>query len=494
MSDKTKNNDIVVKEFDLVIIGGGSGGLAMARESSKLGINICIFDYVEPSPYGTKWGLGGTCVNVGCIPKKLMHKASLLGEEYNYMEKYGWKTKDEITNNWNVLKNNINDYISSLNWSYRSGLKKMGVTYINKKVQFNSDKNIIYTTKNGVKIRVIGKYYVIATGGRPNIPDIPGKELGITSDDIFKLDNAPGDTLVIGGSYVALECAGFLSGLGHKTDIMIRTIPLRGFDQDMANKIVNSMKKQKNLNFIYQNIPVRLEKKNDKIVVYYKNNNTGEVNSSIYQTVLFAIGRKINTKELKLDNLDFIENGKVKVDENYQTNIDNIFCIGDAVENSLELTPIAIKEAELLTKFLFIEKKLISIDSIEKYVATTVFTPLEYSFVGLSYEKSMELYSNKEIEIYHSYFTPLENEITETNKNNCYCKIIVHKESDKILGIHLLSPNSGEIIQGFSILVYLGITKKKLDSIVGIHPTIAEIIFNLKTTLSSGLDAKKNGC
>ena len=479
--------------YDIIIIGGGSGGLSLSKHAYLLGASVCVFDYVDPSPHGTKWGLGGTCVNVGCIPKKLMHRASILGEDYKMMSDFGWFNTNKLENNWCKLTSKITDYISSLNWSYRSRLKQTGIKYINKKARFFNNNTIEYNTSSGEVKKITADNIVIATGGRPNIPNIEGSELGITSDDIFRLENPPGDTLVIGGSYVGLECGGFLGGLGFKTSIMIRTIPLRGFDNDMAEKIVENMINNKNISIIRDCNPIKLEKKNDKIEVSYQNILNGDITKNKYDTVLFATGRKINTKELLLNTLEYDEKtGKIPVNMNYNTNLENIYAIGDVIQNSLELTPIAVKDGQLLASYLCNRMKDIS--PISKNVASTVFTPLEYSFVGLSFDKSVELYSKENIEVYHSHFNPLEYELSNLNKNKCYCKIIVHKKTDLILGIHILSPNSSEIILGFSLAMNIGLTKTQLDNTIGVHPTISEELVNLNITVSSGKNAKKEGC
>lgn len=249
---------------------------------------------------------------------------------------------------------------------------------------------------------------VIATGGRPSYAGIPGdKEFGITSDDLFSLKKAPGKTLVIGASYVALECAGFLTALGYDTTVMVRSILLRGFDQDMANRIGDFMANH-GTKFMHKSTPVKLERPNGEdgqILVTYKED--GVEKTGEYDTVLFAIGRYAVTGGIALENAGVIaeSNGKFKVKDNEQTNVENIYAIGDVIYGQLELTPVAIKAGALLAERLF-KGKTALMDYTN--VPTTVFTPLEYGCCGLSEEDAKKLYGEANIATYHSLFKPLE--------------------------------------------------------------------------------------
>ena len=228
--------------FDLIVIGGGSGGLALSKEANILGKSICVIDYVEPSHQGTKWGLGGTCVNVGCIPKKLMHYSSINHDWIKMSDSYGWSIDtDNIKFNWSTLVHNIQQYIKSLNFGYRSRLQRDNITYINAKASFINSTTIETIDSSGSISTLHGKHIAISVGGRPKLPDIPGSEYCITSDDIFSLKNEPGKTLIIGAAYVALETAGFLTSFGYDTTVMARSIYLRGFDQQCAGEIIDYM-------------------------------------------------------------------------------------------------------------------------------------------------------------------------------------------------------------------------------------------------------------
>lgn len=229
--------------YDLLVIGGGSGGLACAKEAAQLGRKVAVLDYVEPSPRGTRWGLGGTCVNVGCIPKKLMHQAALLGGAIRDAGRYGWEVAQPARHDWSKMAEAIQNHVRSLNWGHRVQLQERKVKYLNVKARFIDKHTVLGVSKDKKETLLSADHIVIATGGRPRYPTLiqGASEYGITSDDIFWLKESPGKTLVVGASYVALECAGFLTGLGLDTTIMIRSIPLRGFDQQMASLVTDHM-------------------------------------------------------------------------------------------------------------------------------------------------------------------------------------------------------------------------------------------------------------
>jgi thioredoxin reductase (NADPH) len=225
-------------DYDLVVIGGGSGGLACSKEAQKLGAKVAVLDYVKPSPAGSKWGLGGTCVNVGCIPKKLMHHAAILGDAAKDAKGYGWTNLDAGKHDWTTLRQNVQDHIKGLNFSYRVQLREAGVTYLNKLGKFTGPTTMELTDSKGKTQTITGARFVIATGGRPTPLDIPGGEHAITSDDIFMKETAPGKTCVVGAGYVALECAGFLTALKQgDVTVLVRSTPLRSFDKDVVNYI-----------------------------------------------------------------------------------------------------------------------------------------------------------------------------------------------------------------------------------------------------------------
>jgi thioredoxin reductase len=226
--------------YDLLVIGGGSGGLACSKAAVKLGAKVGVMDFVKPSPQGTTWGLGGTCVNVGCIPKKLMHTAALYGEFSHEAEAYGWKRSgSEAPHSWQTLMENVGDHIKSLNFGYRVQLREEGVSYVNKLGRLLDAHTIETTDKKGKKDTITAARIVVSVGGRPTPLECPGGDLAISSDDLFSLDHAPGRTCVVGAGYVAMECAGFINGLKQgDVTVLVRSIPLRGFDRFVVSASV----------------------------------------------------------------------------------------------------------------------------------------------------------------------------------------------------------------------------------------------------------------
>jgi thioredoxin reductase (NADPH) len=475
------------------VIGGGSGGLSSAKEAAALGAKVGLADFVRPTPQGTKWGLGGTCVNVGCIPKKLMHFAGILYENIDEYPSIGYPEEIKKAHNWEKMVENVQTYIKKLNWGYRTSLRDKKVTYYNKSARIIDPHSIELTDVKGEKETITTDKILISVGGRPNY-DYPGsKELCISSDDIFSLAKAPGKTLVIGASYIALECAGFLNALGYDTTVMVRSILLRGFDQDMAGRIGEYMTKR-GTRFIYSAIPISFTKNQEtgKIICEYKDLDFQENFKEEFDTVLLAIGRTPETKSMGLENLGIkiSKGGKIVVDQFEKSSIDNIFSIGDCAEGRPELTPPAIMAGKYLSRRLFGgETAPMNYDDI----ATTVFTPLEYGCVGLTEDKSIETFGAENIKVYHSAFRALEFNYNLESDKECYLKVIVSVKDDKVLGFHLLSPNAGEITQGIAVAFKCGLTKKLLDSTVGIHPTIAEEFTTLTMTKDEG-DGKKEGC
>jgi len=308
---------------------------------------------------------------------------------------------------------------------------------------------------------------------------------------VFKLKTDPGATLVVGASYVALECAGFLAGIGRATTVMMRSIPLRGFDQQMANMVVDYMEAHGTA-FIRGAQPSKIEKlESGKLQVTFASS-AGHESQQEFDTVLFAVGRKADTVALGVHDIgiDTDESGKVVIDAYDRTSVSNVYAIGDMVRGGLELTPVAIAAGRRLVERLYAEgTTLMTYND----VPTTVFTPLEYGAVGLSEEAATEKFGN--VEVYHSYFTPLEWTVPHLGENACYCKMIVNADdNERVLGFHILCPNAGEITQGVAVAIQCKATKADFDRTIGIHPVIAEIMTDLHITKSSGQDPMKTGC
>ncbi|XP_073944454.1 thioredoxin reductase 1 isoform X4 [Choristoneura fumiferana] len=484
-------------DYDLAVIGGGSGGLACAKEAVNQGAKVAVLDFVTASPQGTKWGLGGTCVNVGCIPKKLMHQAALLGESIHEAVAYGWQVPDvnKIKIDWAALTESVQNHIKSVNWVTRVDLRDKKIEYINGLGEFKDPHTIVATLKNGSKKELTAKNIVIAVGGRPHYPDIPGaKEYCISSDDIFSLGYPPGKTLVVGAGYIGLECAGFLNSLGYSATVLVRSVPLRGFDQQMAAAVTSEME-QKGVTFHHRTVPLSVEKlDNGQLKARWLNTETQQQSEDVFDTVLLATGRYALTKALNLEAAGVTclsENGKI-VAATEQTNVAHIYAVGDVLEGRPELTPVAIHAGRLLARRVFAGAPH-HMDY--ENVATTIFTPLEYGCVGLSEEAATERYGADNIEVYHAYYKPTEFFIPQRNIRNCYLKAVALRAApQRILGLHFVGPVAGEIIQGFAAAVKCGITMEQLMSTVGIHPTVAEEFTRLNITKRSGQDPNPASC
>jgi len=357
------------------------------------------------------------------------------------------------------------------------------------------EHTIELTDSKGGKEQVTSEKILIAVGGRPNYSEVEGaKEFCITSDDLFSLKKSPGKTLVVGASYIALECGGFLNSLGYETSIMVRSILLRGFDQGCANKIGNHMQK-KGVQFIRQSVPTKYSRsENGRILVNYHDSVEKSDKAEEFDTVLLAVGRSADTQNILPDNsnVKLSKWGKVIVNEAEQSSVENIFAIGDCTEGRPELTPVAIFAGKLLARRLFQkEGKTFLMDY--RNVATTIFTPIEYGTVGYSEEDAIKSFGKENIISYHSAFAPPEWCFTDENTDECYIKIVVTKDDDKVVGFHIVSPYAGEITQGISVAMKAGMTKEHLDNTVAIHPTIAEEMTMLKSTTEEELKASR-GC
>jgi len=468
-------------DYDMIVIGGGSGGLAAAKEAASLGARVAVCDFVSPTPMGTEWGLGGTCVNVGCIPKKLMHRAAQLKEALLDAEPYGWGLSSQPEHNWGRMVNSVQDHIASINFGYRSELRSANVTYLN------------------------AKY-----------PDIPGdRECCITSDDLFSLAKPPGRTLVVGASYVALECAGFLTALGYDTSVMMRSIPLRGFDQECAAKVVEHMEEH-GTQFIRGCVPTKFERRPSGAVrvTWSKGGAEEGAEHDDFDTVLLAIGRYALTQQLNLEKVGVeVDKRSLKIlnpadasatiGDTEQSTSPHIFAVGDVLEGRPELTPVAIKAGQRLAQRLFSTGagRCMDYDS----VATTVFTPIEYACVGWSEEEAEKQLGSDNLEVFHSRYTPLEwappsEQATELRAgrhagSTCFAKVLVARNlDDRVVGIHLVGEHVGEIVQGFALAIKHKISKQDLDDVVGIHPTSAEVLTTLTVTKRSGVELKTAGC
>ena len=340
-------------DYDLVVIGGGSGGMSAAKEAAANGARVACLDFVKPSPMGTTWGLGGTCVNVGCIPKKLYHIGAGIKHSLNAdAHEFGIQVGDGKAPNteageqlnpaesqlqWEVVRANIQNYIRSLNFKYRVRLREKGVTYLNKLGTFVDKHTIEAVDKKGRSSTITSSRFLLATGGRPAPLECDGAELAISSDDIFFLEKNPGKTLCVGASYISLECAGFLADYGNDVTVAVRSILLRGFDRECANRIGDYMK-DNGVKFKFEVTPKKLEKlDNGRIKVSFSDGSEDE-----FDTVLGAIGRLADTHKLGLDALGVDTNKKNRkvLAKHEQSSCPNVYAVGDVMEVSVKVSKI----------------------------------------------------------------------------------------------------------------------------------------------------------
>lgn len=443
-------------DYDLFVIGAGSGGVRTARIAASKGKRVAIAEVSD---------LGGTCVNVGCVPKKLFVYASQFPELYEASKGYGWNSVDSANFDWNTLRDNKTAEISRLNGIYQKLLNDSGATIIQGRAKIQGPQCI---SVNGVEYTA--EKILIATGGWPHIPDIPGKELVITSNEIFSLDKLPKAAVIVGGGYIAVEFAGILNGLGVETQLIYRGNQLlKGFDSDCREKVTEGMIKKGVKIQLEKNVS-SVSKQGQRLAVSLDN---GEIITT--DTVLYATGRKANIEGLGLENttVRLTDSQAIKVDHNYCTGEPSIYAIGDVV-GGIQLTPVAIKEAMTLISHLYSEN---SAQLDYNNIPTAVFSQPELATVGLTEDQAREKY--QEIAVYRSDFKPLFETLGQ-GSDRIFIKMIVDKASDRVLGCHMVGHNAAEIIQGIAIALKAGAKKSHFESTIGIHPSTAEEFVTLK--------------
>ncbi|NLN67040.1 MAG: glutathione-disulfide reductase [Alcaligenaceae bacterium] len=437
-------------DFDLFVIGAGSGGVRAARMAAQTGARVAA---AEGAP------LGGTCVNLGCIPKKLYSYAAHYAEAFEESHGYGWEGEKPVLN-WETLKRQRATEISRLNGVYENLFKGAGVELIRGWATLQDPHTV--TLDNGQSYTA--KYILIATGGRPAVPDVPGKEYVITSNEIFDLPEFPQRLLVVGGGYIACEFASIFNGLGaHVTQLYRSEQVLRGFDREIRDFVAGEMRKAGVDLRVNANI-ASIEKTGEGLKATLED---GSV--LLTDQILYATGRAPNIKGLGFEALggQTAKNGAIKVNERYQTSIPSIFALGD-VTDRVQLTPVALAEAMVLVDDLFGKKqKTMSYE----YIPTAVFTHPNIGTVGYSEEGAREKFG--QIRVFRSEFRPLKHTLSGSSAR-VFMKLIVDVATDKVVGMHMVGDDAGEIIQGFAVAVKAGVTKAVFDSTIGIHPTAAE--------------------
>ena len=454
-------------DFDLFVIGAGSGGVRLARMSASMGAKVAVAE----DRY-----LGGTCVNVGCVPKKLFVYASHVPEDLHDGAGFGWTNSGELSFSWAKLIENKNTEISRLNGIYQNMLVNSGAEIIDGRARFVDPHTVDVNGKHYSAERI-----VIATGSWPFIPDFPGKEHAISSNELFYLPYLPSEAIVVGGGYIAVEMAGILNGLGVKTTLVYRgDMFLRGFDEEIRHFVKQEMiKKGVVLKFNDNVSSIKYIQEPERDLVYQVEYESGEVVES--GMVLYATGRVPHTQDLGLENINIDTNkrGEIIVDQSFQSSEKNIYALGD-VTGGMQLTPVALAEGMYLAHYLYADKKPKAVDYTN--IATAVFCQPTIATVGLTEEQARAEYG--EVSVFISNFKPMKHTLSGSDER-CLMKMIVDKASDKVVGIHMVGAEAGEIIQGMAVAIKAGATKQVFDETIGIHPTAAEEFVTMRQARSN---------
>ena len=452
-------------DFDLFVIGGGSGGVRAARMAAQRGARVALAEMM-----GTD-GLGGTCVNVGCIPKKLYSYAAHYGEAFEESHGFGWEGEKPLLN-WGTLKANRAKEISRLNGVYSNLLSGSGVTVLNGFARLDGEHAITLATLladgGSGHQQFTAKNILVATGGTPFVPHFQGLEHVITSNEIFDLEPFPKRLLVVGGGYIACEFASIFNGLGSKVTQLYRGGQvLRGFDDEIRHFVAQEMIKS-GVDLRLNTGVVDLQKTADGLRVECEG---GSI--VMADAVLYATGRVPNVTGLGLKTVGVAQGGQgeVIVNERYQTNVPHIYAVGD-VTSRVQLTPVALGEAMVVVDQLFGPAAgKAPRDMSYEFIPTAVFTHPNIGTVGFSEEKARDTFGA--ITVFRSEFKALKHTLSGSSERTLM-KLIVDTASDRVVGLHMVGPDAGEIVQGFAVAMKAGATKALFDSTIGIHPTAAE--------------------
>ncbi len=452
-----------MERFDLVVLGGGSGGLAAGRRASALGKRVALIEYDR---------LGGTCVNRGCVPKKLFHDTANMIETMHDGEAVGFEGPAP-TISWPMLRDRVHEYVHMLNGVYARNLDKDGVTHVVGKAKFTGPRTVRVGDRE-----LQGDVFVIATGTRPKPPPIEGGHLALISDDFFHLKAIPGKVLVIGGGYIGMEFAGILSSFGSKVTIVeFLDRVLAPFDEDVS----------KHMHELYLKLGIqvhvragvqRIEKRGEAYGVTVQPRDDGESFTETYDVVISAVGRVPNVEDLGLETagVRLDSRGFIAVDEQERTSASHIFAVGD-VTGRPALTPVAIKAGRRLAERLYAgSKELMRYD----VIPTAVFTPVEIGVVGLSEQEARRSYGEESVKVYRAEFKPMRKALVTNSVVRALVKMVVVGPEEKVVGLHMVGPEASEMIQGFAVAVTAGLNKKQFDDTVAIHPSLAEEAVTLR--------------
>jgi glutathione reductase (NADPH) len=443
-----------MKQYDLVVIGGGSGGIAGARKAASYGAKVALCE---------KSDLGGTCVNLGCVPKKLFYYASEFSEYFKDSKNFGWDVSVKKFD-WHRLLENKNKEISRLNGVYQKLLSDSGVDLIIGAAKFSGNHEI---SVGGQKISA--NKILLATGGYPFVPNFPGKEYVVTSDDMFFLKRIPKKIIIVGGGFIAIEFAFIMRGFGCDVTLLVRGKRiLKNFDHDVSEFLTNEIRK-KGINLKVETEIKSIAKKGSNLI---STSNKGKFESD---TILYATGRIPSTDNLGLNNtkVELNNNGTVKVDSYSKTTASNVFAVGD-ITSSMALTPIAINAARAFadSEFGKNKRKMRQVN-----IPAAVFSQPSVGTVGLSEEVANEKHGT--VRVYKTSFRALKHNMSG-NEGREFMKIIVSEKTNKVLGVHIVGKDAAEIIQMAAVALNCGATKKQFDETIGVHPTSAEELVTMR--------------
>ncbi len=444
-------------EYDLFVIGAGSGGVRAARIAAKHGARVAIAE---------EHRVGGTCVIRGCVPKKLLVYASKFAEEFEDAMGFGWST-EKVTFDWTTLIENKDKEIDRLNKAYIRNLEASGATLIEDRATIK-DKHTVQLDSGRL---ITAKYILIATGARPFVPrHLPGHELAITSNEAFYLEQLPRRIVIVGGGYIAVEFAGIFAGLGVETVLVYRGEHiLRGFDDDIRAHLAAEMGK-KGIEIMTKTDVAKIERSGDGVRVTMEDGFTIGAGQ-----IMFATGRIPNTQDLGLENVGLhgTAHGAVAVNECSQTAVENIYAVGD-VTNRVNLTPVAIREGHAFADNVFGGKKIIVNHSL---IPTAVFSQPELGVVGLTETQARQ--AHPKIDIYKTSFRAMKHTLSGRDERT-FMKLVVNAETDVVLGCHICGEGAGEMAQLLGIAITCGATKAQFDATLAVHPTASEELVTMR--------------
>ncbi|MBV6273711.1 glutathione-disulfide reductase [Alcaligenaceae bacterium CGII-47] len=455
-------------DYDLLTIGGGSGGVRASRFAAQYGARVALAE---------KSDLGGTCVNLGCIPKKLMSYSAHFHEDFSDAKGFGWQL-GQATFDWPTLMANKDREIERLNRVYRTTLEHALVEVLDGHAQIEDAHTVLIDGQ-----RISARFILVATGGYPTQPVFSGSEHGITSDDFFHLDRLPARAVVIGGGYIAVELASILNGLGSKVTLIYRgSRLLRTMDHDLGPFLAAEMVK-KGIDVRFDTIVESIHAASAELdeVKHLKLNQSGHKHEIDAECVLFATGRQANTANLGLEKAGVTvrENGSIIVDAQFKTSIDSIYAIGDVIDR-VALTPVALAEGMVVAANLFQTgeqgKRGLSYENIP----TAVFSHPNVATVGLTEQDARKNYGT--VKIFKSEFRMLKHTLSGSSERT-FMKLVVDADSDRVLGLHMVGADAGELVQGFAVALQCGATKAQFDATIGIHPTMAEEFVSMRTPI-----------